>query len=87
MSSSLPPRPSLEWLRKSAKERRDRMREAHPDVQLSEAQLALARELGFSSWRKLKAHVEQVSAQAVAADALPADQRELLVRAFFARIG
>ena len=87
MSSSLPPRPSLEWLRKSAKERRDRMREANPDVQLSEAQLALARELGFSSWRKLKAHVEQVSAQAVAADALPADQRELLVRAFFARIG
>ena len=87
MPSSLPPRPSLEWLRKSAKERRDRMRESNPEVQLADAQLELAREFGFPSWRKLKAHVEQVSAQAAASDALPADQRELLVRAFFARIG
>jgi hypothetical protein len=87
MPSSLPPRPSLEWLRKSAKERRDRMRGSNPGVRLADAQLALAREFGFPSWRKLKAHVEQVSAQTAATEALPPDQRELLVRAFFARIG
>jgi hypothetical protein len=63
------------------------MRVSNPDVQLADAQLALAREFGFPSWRTLKAHVERVAAQAAASDAVPADQRELLVRAFFARIG
>jgi ankyrin repeat protein len=59
MSASLPARPNLEWLRKTAKDRLADLRTANPRATLAEAQLALAREYGFPSWRKLKAHVEQ----------------------------
>ena len=58
MSASLPARPSLEWLRKTAKDRLDVLRAAHPGARLAEAQLAIAREHGFSSWRALKAEVD-----------------------------
>lgn len=61
MSASLPPRPSLEWLRKTAKERLVQLRGAQPNAKLAEAQLAVARDHGFPSWRKLKAHVERIS--------------------------
>jgi ankyrin repeat protein len=59
MSRSLPLRANLEWLKKLSKDRLDDLRTANPDAQLSEAQLAVAREFGFSSWRKLKTHVEE----------------------------
>ena len=49
---------NLEQLRKQAKER-VRAR----GLKLSEAQLELAREHGFASWPKLKAHVEQLRAE------------------------
>ena len=78
MPSSLPPRPSLEWLRKAAKDRRDRMRGSNPSVRLADAQLEVAREFGFPSWRKLKAHVEQPSAQTAESDTVPPDQRVLI---------
>jgi ankyrin repeat protein len=52
--SSLPERPDLEWLRKEAKRRLDAM----PGAQLADAQLALAREYGYASWRALKAHID-----------------------------
>lgn len=55
---SLPARPNLEFLRKSAKRHLVSMRKRDPGAQLAGAQLAAAREYGFSSWRKLKAHVE-----------------------------
>ena len=51
MSRSLPARPSLEWLKKSAKDELKRLRAQNPAVLLAEAQLALAREYGFDSWR------------------------------------
>ncbi len=62
MSASLPKRPSLEWLRKAAKDRLLQLRATTPGAKLADAQLAVAREHGFSSWRRLKAHVEQQAA-------------------------
>ncbi len=82
-SRRLPPRPSLEHARKSAKDlleayrARDpeaaaRLRHAHPrltdrddeaildaGLRLADAQLVIARELGFDSWPKLKERIVQ----------------------------
>ncbi len=60
MVSSLPARPSLEWLRRSAKDRLAEIRKTRPRAKLAEAQLAVACEYGFSSWRALKAHVDSL---------------------------
>ena len=56
----LPGRPSLEQLRKQAKERLDALRAANPSTRLAEAQHALAREYGFESWPTLVHHVESM---------------------------
>jgi Ankyrin repeats (3 copies) len=56
----LPERPSLEQLRKQAKEHLDTLRAADPSVNLAAAQHALAREHGFESWPKLVHHVESM---------------------------
>jgi ankyrin repeat protein len=53
MSNELPPNPSLESLRKQAKQRQRTM----PQGKLADAQYLLAREYGFATWAKLKAHV------------------------------
>jgi len=53
----LPPRPSLEQLRKQAKERLAVM----PGGKLADAQFALARDYGFDSWPKLMRHVEALA--------------------------
>jgi ankyrin repeat protein len=50
MSKSLPPRPDIHWLKNRAKERR----KSDPSIKLAAAQLAVARDYGFTSWRKLK---------------------------------
>ena len=55
---ALPDAPSLEWLRKQAKQRLTRLREHDLSARLADAQLAVAREYGFPSWRALKAHVD-----------------------------
>jgi hypothetical protein len=71
---NLPPRPSLVQLKHEAKdllkaarsggtEALSRLRDARPRLRqsgasLADAQVVLAREYGFSSWPKLKAHVE-----------------------------
>jgi ankyrin repeat protein len=60
MSRSLLLRASLEWLKKLSKDRLDALRAINPTAQLSDAQLDVAREFGFPSWRKLKAHIELV---------------------------
>jgi ankyrin repeat protein len=54
----LPARPSLEQLRKQAKEHLDTLRAADPSAGLAAAQHALAREYGFESWPKLVHHIE-----------------------------
>jgi hypothetical protein len=58
MSRPLPSRPNLEHLRKQAKELLETTRAHEPSWQLADAQFALARGYGFSSWPALKAHVE-----------------------------
>ena len=62
-SRRLPERPSLEQLRKQAKEHLDALRAADPSVTLSAAQHALAREYGFDSWPKLVHRVESMRAE------------------------
>jgi hypothetical protein len=59
-ASRLPARPSLEQLRKQAKERLYTLRAADPATTLADAQYVLAREYGFESWPKLVRHVEAV---------------------------
>ncbi|HKE85906.1 MAG TPA: glyoxalase superfamily protein [Vicinamibacterales bacterium] len=57
MSRELPPRPNLEHLKKQAKERLRELQLTRPDTRLADAQHAVAREYGFSSWPTLHAHV------------------------------
>lgn len=59
--ASLPDDASLEWLRKHAKQRLRELKKTQPDAQLADAQLLVAREHGFTSWRALKAHVDSLS--------------------------
>jgi hypothetical protein len=56
----LPARPSLEQLRKQAKERLKAARDADPNATLAAAQHALAREYGFDSWPALVHHIESL---------------------------
>ena len=56
--SVLPPRPSLEYLRKLAKDRLAVLRKANPRAQLASALFSVAQEHGFSSWRALKAELD-----------------------------
>lgn len=61
---SLPARPSIEQLRKLAKERLATLRAAKPSAKLAEAQRELAREHGFASWAKLVDHVSSFDPRA-----------------------
>jgi len=88
MSRDLPARPRLEYLRKQAKDllrelqagnlkAAERLRAlgsapAAKHAKLSDAQYAIAREYGFASWAKLKAHVESLARSWAPADALKA---------------
>jgi tetratricopeptide (TPR) repeat protein len=57
----LPERANLEHLKKEAKQRLKAMRLDNPGVKLSAAQLTIAREYGFSSWRSLIDYVKSQS--------------------------
>lgn len=61
MSESLPDSPNLDWLRKQAKRRLADLRETNPVARLADAQLDLARQYGFPSWRALKAHIDSLT--------------------------
>jgi len=61
MPKTLPDRPDLAWLKKAAKERLAALRAADPSAKLHQAQLDIARDYGFASWRVLKAHVDGFS--------------------------
>jgi hypothetical protein len=63
MSRELPDRPNLEFLKKQAKALLRELQERQPEAQLADAQHAVAREYGFSSWPALHAHVEQIVAR------------------------
>ena len=58
MSRDLPPRPDLEHLKKQAKALLHELRHRDANASLSDALHALARDYGFASWPKLKAHIE-----------------------------
>ena len=61
-ATPLPARPSLEQLRKQAKEKLEHLRLGDPAATLADAQFALAREYGFESWPKLVHRVEAMIA-------------------------
>lgn len=75
MAKTLPERPNLDWLKKAAKERLADLRVQEPAARLHQAQLDIARDYGFASWRALKAYVDsrsldgQVVAGTLAGDA------------------
>ena len=60
MARVLPARPNLEYLKNEAKDLLIDMQQSNPQAQLADAQFALARDYGFASWPKLKAHVESL---------------------------
>jgi ankyrin repeat protein len=61
MPQALPANPHLDWLRKAAKLRLAELRAEKPDARLHQAQLAVANDYGFNSWRALKAHVDGIN--------------------------
>lgn len=64
-SSSLPARPSIEQLRKRAKERLVDLRAADPSTKLADAQRSIARDHGFASWPTLIDHMATVDPRLV----------------------
>jgi ankyrin repeat protein len=64
--SELPKRASLEYLKRRAKERLAELRMRDPQTKLAGAQLEIARELGFASWRALKTEIDAQRAPLVA---------------------
>lgn len=58
MHRPLPERPSLEYLKREAKELLATLRKQTPAARLAQAQHALARQYGFASWPRLRRHVE-----------------------------
>jgi TonB family protein len=78
---SLPERPNLEHLRKEAKQRLKTMRLDDSGATLAAAQLAVAREYGFTSWRRLIAYVKsQADKKSQLLDLLRADSAKSPVR-------
>ena len=57
-AAKLPDRPNLDWYRKAAKKRLNVLRKVDPRAKLADAQLAVARQHGFTSWRKLKSEID-----------------------------
>jgi hypothetical protein len=58
MPLNLPERASYEYLKKLAKERLALLRTRNLGAKLADAQLSIAREYGFSSWRALKIEMD-----------------------------
>ena len=80
---ALPARANLDYLKTEAKRRLDALRPQQPALKLTEVQFRLARELGFASWRALKAEIDSRSASGAAARGdwigrLPQDTRVAL---------
>ncbi|RZU15864.1 phosphotransferase family enzyme [Kribbella rubisoli] len=75
----LPDRPSIEFLRKEAKDLLAVLRDSSPETSLAEAQRALAAEYGVRDWPALKAEVER---RVAATPAAPNGLAEALAGAF-----
>ena len=72
MSRTLPAHANLDHLRKQAKDRLPELQQRNPGSKLADAQHAIAREYGFASWPRLKAHVESIACPADPAGAVAA---------------
>jgi ankyrin repeat protein len=83
---TLPAQPNLERLKNEAKQRLKALRAADPATKLAAAQLTIAREYGFASWRGLKAQVDKASSARSAGNIFAAAQAGDIatVRAAFA---
>jgi predicted enzyme related to lactoylglutathione lyase len=69
-NSKLPERPSLEYLKKLAKQRLQELRRTDSEAKLANALLDVAREYGFTSWRALKAQIDGQRAKKIASPAM-----------------
>jgi hypothetical protein len=67
MHRALPDRPSLEYLKKEAKDLLRTLQQQRLDAKLADAQHALARQYGFASWPHLRRHVEGPTSATAAA--------------------
>ena len=76
----LPARPSLEFLKKLAKQEVATLRQQGKTSSLAAVQLSLARKYGFPSWRKLKDHVDSLEGAAAAVAAISSGDTKLLKR-------
>jgi len=65
MSRNLPQFPNLDYLKKRAKSLLRELQRRDPGAKLTQAQHAIAREYGFSSWPKLKVYVESLPQLAI----------------------
>ena len=87
MSRSLPEHPNLDWLRKTAKQALKQLREHRPSARLADAQLAVAREYGFDSWRKLVRYVQLHRVPNDPTTSLPGGIDEALIASFLRLVG
>jgi ankyrin repeat protein len=78
---ALPAELNLDHLKTQAKRRLQALRKDDPQAKLASAQLAVARDYGFASWRALKAHVDASIRKRVFAAARAGDV-EMVRRAF-----
>src|SRR5262245_38051441 len=62
MTKGRPARPNIDWLTKTSKQLLAELHAGNPRARLHQAQLAIARDHGFKSWRALKAHVDNIAA-------------------------
>src|SRR5215471_14262754 len=60
MSQPLPAHPDLEHLRKQAKALLPELRAHDPEAKLADALHLIARQYGFPSWPRLRAHVRSI---------------------------
>ena len=74
-TEALPAHPNLDWYKKAAKKRLEELRTRDPGARLADAQLSIARENGFSSWRKLKDRIDQLTDLPKLFDAIHRDDR------------
>ena len=72
MSRELPANPNLEFLKKQAKAALDQSRRDGKTMKLADAQHAIAREYGFATWPKLRAHVAALEKSLAPAEQLVA---------------
>jgi len=63
MTQALPAQPNIAWLKKTARQRLAELRASDPAAKLHRAQLAVAKDYGFKSWRALRAHVDSIAAR------------------------